>query len=192
MNTVSARRKSMNKAGRISRLFVALAVAMCVLAASAALASEQAEEAEPVKPREEVLQSLPCFECHSLQKYMSAPALGVFSHELHGMFDLHCNACHDIAGHEMPRLKSEACGSCHSMSVFEYTGGGMGKVKFNHEAHGAMFSCGKCHPDAFPMKRGGAKMKMNPMYEGKSCGFCHDGQMAFASRDCMRCHGTGK
>lgn len=177
----------MSRSRRIPAFFAVLALALCMVAA-VALATEQ-EEA-PVQPREEVLKSLPCFECHSLVDYLSAPE-GAFSHELHGMFDLHCNNCHDIAGHEMPRLKGEACGSCHPMGVYEYTGGGMGKVKFDHSAHGAMFSCSKCHTDLFPMKRGGAEMKMDPMYQGKLCGACHDGRMAFPSQDCMKCHRMG-
>ncbi len=178
----------MSKARQTTLLLAVLALALCAAVVSTAVA---AEKDEPVKSREEVLKTLPCFECHSLKKYVSPPSPGVFSHELHGMFDLHCNSCHEISGHEMPMLKGAACASCHSMSVFEYTGGGMGKVKFNHESHGAMFSCSKCHPDVFPMKRGGAKMTMDAMYKGKSCGSCHNGRMAFASQDCMKCHRMG-
>lgn len=175
-----------------SSALAALLAAALMLAAVSALAAEESKEAGPavVAPRAEVLQSLPCFECHSLQKYLSAPR-GAFSHELHATMDLHCNHCHVIAGHEMPRLKGETCASCHNLSVFVYGGGGMGKVTFNHDAHGAMFSCDKCHKDTFPMKRGGAKMTMNPMYQGKLCGACHNGQTAFSSQDCMKCHQMG-
>jgi c(7)-type cytochrome triheme protein len=170
---------------------LAVLLATLLMAASAVYASEaeKAEEAAPVRPRQEVLKSLPCFECHAVEDYLRAPEEGVFSHELHGMMsDLHCNQCHSIKGHETPKLKGEVCGNCHSTGTMVYSGGGMGKVSFNHEAHGAMFNCGNCHPDSFSMKKGGVKMKMTPMYQGKLCGSCHNGQMAFASQDCKKCH----
>jgi c(7)-type cytochrome triheme protein len=181
----------MSKAARALALSAVLSAALCLVALSALAAEEAAEAgAGAVMPRAEVLKSLPCFGCHSLEKHLSAPG-GGFSHELHSMLELHCNHCHEIAGHEMPRLKGEACASCHNLSVFVYEGGGMGKVTFNHDAHGAMFSCDRCHPEVFPMKRGGSGMTMAPMYQGKLCGACHNGRMAFSSQDCTKCHRMG-
>jgi c(7)-type cytochrome triheme protein len=178
-----------------TRLFAAVlaALAALFLTTAAAVYATEAEHAgeEPVKSREEVLSTLPCFGCHSLEKFLSQPGEG-FSHEMHGMMSgLHCNQCHEIKGHEMPTLKGAACGGCHSTGKITYAGGGMGKVAFNHEAHGSMFSCMQCHPDNFKMKKGGVKMTMTPMYKGKLCGSCHNGQMAFASQECTKCHRMG-
>lgn len=64
----------------------------------------------------------------------------------------------------------------------------MGKVAFNHEFHGMAFGCGECHPGEFLMKKGSTPMKMDAMYKGRLCGACHNGQMAFASTDCAKCH----
>ncbi|MCK7485639.1 MAG: cytochrome c3 family protein [Bacillus subtilis] len=58
---------------------------------------------------------------------------------------------------------------------------------FGHTFHTAAFGCDQCHPKLFAMKKSG-KLKMEPMYGGKSCGACHNGQMAFASTECAKCH----
>jgi c(7)-type cytochrome triheme protein len=31
-------------------------------------------------------------------------------------------------------------------------------------------------------------MKMDDIYQGKFCGKCHDGQTAFGSAECQKCH----
>jgi c(7)-type cytochrome triheme protein len=185
----------MNRTRLVTAVLVALA-ALLLMAAGTVYATgggkaSEAEEEAPVMSREEGLKTLPCFKCHSPEKFLSQSGEG-FSHEMHGMMTgLHCNQCHEIKGHEMPNLKGAACGGCHSLGKMTYAGGGMGKVAFNHEAHGAMFSCNQCHPDTFRMKRGGVKMTMTPMYKGKLCGVCHNGQMAFASQACSKCHNMG-
>lgn len=61
-------------------------------------------------------------------------------------------------------------------------------VEFSHDFHGGVFACKDCHPKLWPMKRGPKKMKMDPMYEGKYCGACHNGKDAFAATDCDKCH----
>jgi c(7)-type cytochrome triheme protein len=38
------------------------------------------------------------------------------------------------------------------------------------------------------MKKGAKKMKMDPMYEGKFCGVCHNEKVAFAATECDKCH----
>ena len=125
--------------------------------------AKRAEE-EPLKTRQEVLATLPCFECHSVDRFMAEPEAGVFSHSMHGMMSgLHCNQCHDIKGHDTPTLKGGSCGQCHSTETITYSGGGMGKVAFGHAAHTAMFSCQHCHPGPFKMKKGGVRMTMAPM-----------------------------
>jgi c(7)-type cytochrome triheme protein len=71
-----------------------------------------------------------------------------------------------------------------------------GKVTFDGKAHADNgLSCTDCHakPKLFEMKKGGDKITMAAMNEGKFCGSCHDGKKAFsvkASTDCVKCHKT--
>ena len=72
-----------------------------------------------------------------------------------------------------------------------------GKVTFNGKAHADKgLKCADCHtkPKLFEMKKGGDKMTMAAMNEGKFCGTCHDGKKAFsvkAPADCVKCHQAG-
>ncbi len=82
-------------------------------------------------------------------------------------------------------------------------------VVFDHKKHieDAGLSCDDCHDEIFEMAAGTAEenedFNMKALYEGKYCGACHNGDMAFASnRKCTTCHigvlgwqrlqGTGK
>jgi c(7)-type cytochrome triheme protein len=62
---------------------------------------------------------------------------------------------------------------------------------FSHRAH-ATFGCYACHPSTFPQALVG--FTHDEMREGKFCGRCHDGRMAFAipGTDCARCHVDGR
>src|SRR5512140_101947 len=70
----------------------------------------------------------------------------------------------------------------------------MGKVIFDGKAHADKgFKCADCHtkPKLFEMKKGGDKITMAAMNEGKFCGTCHEGNKAFgvkAQADCVKCH----
>ena len=70
----------------------------------------------------------------------------------------------------------------------------MGKVTFDGKAHADKgLKCADCHtkPKLFEMKKGGDKITMAAMNEGKFCGTCHDGKKAFsvkAPADCAKCH----
>ena len=72
-----------------------------------------------------------------------------------------------------------------------------GKVTFDGKVHADKgLKCADCHtkPKLFEMKKGGDKMTMAAMNEGKSCGACHDGKKAFsvkAPADCVKCHKAG-
>ena len=63
---------------------------------------------------------------------------------------------------------------------------------FPHLAHRVNYRCYACHNQIFPMKEEGTKpIKMQDISEGKSCGVCHNGKIAFAGDDlgtCSRCH----
>ena len=69
-----------------------------------------------------------------------------------------------------------------------------GKVTFDGKVHADKgLQCADCHskPKLFEMKKGGDKMSMAAMNEGKFCGTCHDGKKAFsvkAPADCVKCH----
>jgi c(7)-type cytochrome triheme protein len=68
----------------------------------------------------------------------------------------------------------------------------LGAVTFSHKAHvtDKGLACGECHPDPFGMKKGGMKLVMADMYQGKTCGKCHKtGSSSFdAQANCTRCH----
>jgi len=67
-------------------------------------------------------------------------------------------------------------------------------VIFEHKNHIEQgLECDSCHDDLFEMETGAAESKddftMAALYEGKYCGACHDGDMAFASNTrCTVCH----
>ena len=69
-----------------------------------------------------------------------------------------------------------------------------GKVIFDGKLHADKgLKCADCHskPKLFEMKKGGDKITMAAMNEGKFCGTCHDGKKAFKSSDaanCAKCH----
>ena len=71
-----------------------------------------------------------------------------------------------------------------------------GKVTFDGKVHADKgLKCADCHtkPKLFEMKKGGGKMTMAAMNEGKFCGTCHDGKKAFsvkAPAGCVKCHQT--
>jgi len=72
-----------------------------------------------------------------------------------------------------------------------------GKVTFDGKVHADKgLKCADCHskPKLFEMKKGGDKITMAAMNEGKFCGACHDGKKAFsvkAAADCVKCHKGG-
>lgn len=61
---------------------------------------------------------------------------------------------------------------------------------FPHWIHRINYRCDACHDSLFEMKRGGTPVSMDLMDDGKVCGACHNGQIAFASnfQTCHRCH----
>jgi c(7)-type cytochrome triheme protein len=67
-----------------------------------------------------------------------------------------------------------------------------GTVIFSHSRHLATksargtpaFSCAVCHEGNKTKKR----YTMDDMYNGKSCGSCHNGKRAFDAHECSKCH----
>ncbi|WP_456434421.1 cytochrome c3 family protein, partial [Thermosulfuriphilus sp.] len=67
-------------------------------------------------------------------------------------------------------------------------------VVFDHQKHMDQgLSCDDCHEGLFEMAAGTAEeagdFTMKSLYEGKYCGACHNGEMAFAANTkCTTCH----
>lgn len=68
--------------------------------------------------------------------------------------------------------------------------GGTPAAVFPHWIHRIRYKCYACHPDLFAMKAGSAPVTMEAMQEGKFCGACHNGKIAWgvAFDTCNRCH----
>lgn len=66
-----------------------------------------------------------------------------------------------------------------------------GKVIFSHELHIADvgLSCTDCHIKIYINRAKDKRYSMEEMYQGKSCGACHNGTEAFSLKeDCSKCH----
>lgn len=76
--------------------------------------------------------------------------------------------------------------------VFKRAGGegGVPVAVFPHWFHRIRFKCYACHPSIFEMKAGANKIAMDAIQEGKFCGACHNGKVAWpVSFDtCSKCH----
>lgn len=63
---------------------------------------------------------------------------------------------------------------------------------FPHWFHRIRFKCKVCHTDlGFKFKAGGNDVTMASMMDGKYCGACHNGQIAWGIEQCALCH-SGK
>ncbi|MFQ5901512.1 MAG: c(7)-type cytochrome triheme domain-containing protein [Thermodesulfobacteriota bacterium] len=62
------------------------------------------------------------------------------------------------------------------------------RVQFPHWFHRIRFRCKACHEIIFEMKKGANNINMSGIINGKWCGKCHNGQIAFAPVECKRCH----
>lgn len=77
--------------------------------------------------------------------------------------------------------------------IYDKTVGPEGAVVFRHETH-VEFSgrnCVACHPQTFKILRTTRATSHEEMDAGRSCGACHDGHMAFATKEqdsCANCH----
>ena len=163
---------------------------VCLLVLSVAC-SPYGEKEKVEKPQERIISrdeavgELPCFKCHSYQKF-SSPGTGAFPHSLHANSGYHCNQCHRFEAHRFMKTDMTVCNTCHNIKTFTYAASGF-PARFDHESH-AKQGCRECHPGIFPMKKGGSGMTMDALYQGRYCGACHDGKKAFPSSDCGRCH----
>jgi len=66
---------------------------------------------------------------------------------------------------------------------------GMRPVIFPHWFHRIRFRCKVCHADlGFKFKAGGNDINMYKIIEGKFCGACHNGKIAWSVKNCILCH----
>lgn len=69
-------------------------------------------------------------------------------------------------------------------------GGGIAPAVFPHWVHRIRYKCYACHPAPFEMKAGANNVSMVAIQEGKFCGACHNGKIAWAVsfETCNQCH----
>lgn len=69
---------------------------------------------------------------------------------------------------------------------------GMRPVVFPHWTHRIRITCKVCHQDlGFKLMKGSNDITMAKIAEGKFCGACHNGEVAWPAFYCDRCH-SGK
>ncbi|MCF6282522.1 MAG: hypothetical protein L3J28_10020 [Candidatus Polarisedimenticolaceae bacterium] len=72
---------------------------------------------------------------------------------------------------------------------------GVAPVLYPHWVHRIWYECSVCHQELFVMKRWRNQISHKQINEGKQCGTCHDGKIAFAADNkakCDLCHVAGK
>jgi c(7)-type cytochrome triheme protein len=145
----------------------------------------------------------------------SAPV--VFSHETHlKRANNNCKICHDVIyslrdkrPYTMAEMeKGRSCGACHNgkqaftaaancdrchkdmkPKTVTFKLKRVAPAVFSHTFHTSVYSCKDCHTKTFPYKTVVGKATMEDMFNGKSCGACHNGKTAFsAAGDCAKCH----
>jgi c(7)-type cytochrome triheme protein len=66
---------------------------------------------------------------------------------------------------------------------------GMRPVVFSHWFHRIRFRCKVCHSElGFEMRVGANEITMSDIIDGKFCGMCHNGDVAWAPENCDLCH----
>jgi len=66
---------------------------------------------------------------------------------------------------------------------------GMRPVVFPHWFHRIRFQCRVCHSEmGFEMRVGANNVTMEGIIDGKFCGACHDGEIAWSVDNCDLCH----
>lgn len=69
---------------------------------------------------------------------------------------------------------------------------GMRPVIYPHWFHRIRFRCKVCHSElGFEMRAGANDITMGKIIDGQYCGMCHNGEIAWSTEHCDRCH-TGR
>ncbi len=96
-----------------------------------------------------------------------------------------CGACHN----SKEAFSVKECSKCHPVRELVFEEKSTGNAVFSHKFHTGLYSCGDCHIARYKTTRSKAKVSMQDMEKGKSCGSCHDGKTAFSVKDkCEACH----
>lgn len=61
-------------------------------------------------------------------------------------------------------------------------------VLFPHWFHRIRYKCKVCHEEIFIMKKGANEITMRKIMDGKACGTCHNGLIAWEPLYCDKCH----
>lgn len=61
-------------------------------------------------------------------------------------------------------------------------------VVFPHWFHRIRFKCKVCHEEIFVMQKGVNNVSMKQIMDGKACGTCHNGLIAWEPLYCDKCH----
>jgi c(7)-type cytochrome triheme protein len=70
---------------------------------------------------------------------------------------------------------------------------GVRAVIFPHWFHRIRYRCKVCHSElGFKMRAGANVVQMNDIINGKFCGMCHNGQVAWSPDRCDLCHSAKK
>lgn len=70
---------------------------------------------------------------------------------------------------------------------------GVRPVIFSHTFHRIRFRCKACHTDiGFKMRAGKNDVTMFAITDGKFCGACHNGNIAWGPENCNLCHSGNK
>lgn len=154
-----------------------------------------------------------CARCHRVPEVkIQVAATGPvrFSHKTHLKRQPNCTVCHDrlfAPGPNRPvgmaaMAKGRSCGACHNgkdaFNVARCTGchparevalgsKETGPIRFGHRQHLTRNDCSACHPKPYRTGKN-APVGMARMKQGRSCGVCHDGKVAFAVARCASCH----
>ena len=95
-----------------------------------------------------------------------------------------CGACHD--GKNAFALSE--CARCHQVKEITIAVQATGPTRFSHQKHLASEpNCNACHPALFAAGHN-KPVTMAEMKQGKSCGACHNGKVAFSIDNCNSCH----
>jgi c(7)-type cytochrome triheme protein len=66
---------------------------------------------------------------------------------------------------------------------------GVRPVVFSHWFHRIRFRCNVCHSELkFEMRAGANQVTMDEITDGKFCGACHNGDIAWSTENCDLCH----
>lgn len=96
-----------------------------------------------------------------------------------------CGACHN----SKQAFSVKECSKCHPVRELVFEDKDAGNVTFSHKFHTGLYACADCHISLYETARSKAKVTMQEMEKGKSCGGCHEGKTAFSVKGkCEACH----